>query len=169
MRAWIAVISTAALLAACSNADKAETAEGGAAAPAAAPDAATPPSPRAGLWEQTMTNPVTGSVTLKLCVGEPEPGENAFSGPTAEGADCTQNVTPAIGGAAFNSTCNANGMTIVSNGKVTGDMASAYKVDVTTRTTGANVPPQMAEMKMTIDAKRLGDCPAGVEPGQLVQ
>ena len=48
-------------------------------------------------------------------------------------------------------------------------MDSAYKVDITTKTTGANVPPQMAEMKMTVDATRLGDCPAGAAPGSVVQ
>lgn len=171
MRTWIAVLSTAAVLAACSNAEKTETAEGGATAPAtAAPNASTPPSPRPGLWEQTINNPATGTVTLKVCVGPPEPGENAFSGPMADGADCTQSVTQGLTGAtSFQSTCNANGMTMASEGKVTGDMASAYKVDLTTRTTGANVPPSMAELKMTIDAKRLGDCPAGVDPGALVQ
>lgn len=169
MRTWIALLSTAALLAACSNAEETKTAEGKAATPDAAPSTSTPPSPRPGLWEQTMANPVTGSATIKLCVGAPEPGENAFSGPVADGADCTQTVTPAIGGSSFHSTCKANGMTMISDGKVTGDLASAYKVDVTTRTTGANVPPSMAEMKMSIDAKRLGDCPAGVEPGMIVQ
>lgn len=168
MRTWLAVISTAALLAACSNADKTETEAGAGSTPSA--PAATPPAPRPGLWEQTINNPMTGPVTLKICVGPSEPGETSFSGPQQSGADCTQAVTPGIGGGAtFQTTCNANGMTMVSNGKVTGDLSSAYKVEIATKTTGANVPPQMADMTMTIDAKRLGDCPAGVEPNTLVQ
>ena len=83
---------------------------------------------------------------------------------------CSENSVKSVpGGAEFHAVCNAQGMTVTSDGKVSGDMRTAYKVDITTKTTGPNVPPAMAEMKMTIDAKRLGDCPAGTAPNTIVQ
>ncbi len=169
MRTHLALISTVALLAACSNADKAKT-EGGAAPAAPAAAAGTMPAPKAGLWEQTMSGgPMPAPMTVKMCVGETAPGSNPFAQQQAAGADCTQSSKGVAGGAEFTSSCTVQGMTVVSNGKVTGDMNSAYKVEIATKTTGANVPPQMADMKMTIDAKRLGDCPAGAQPNSVVQ
>ena len=35
---------------------------------------------------------------------------------------------------------------VTSDGKVSGDMRTAYKVDIATKTTGPNVPPAMADM-----------------------
>lgn len=155
-------IASAALLAACSNPESGKTGEAGKSeAPAAAAKA-----PKAGLWEQTTSGGmIPAPMTVKMCIGDPVEGSNPFEAPPAAGSECTQSGTATD----FKSTCTTNGMTVTSAGKVTGDMNSAYKVELTTTTTGANVPPQMAEMKMTIDAKRVGDCPAGVQPGAIVQ
>lgn len=161
MRNLLIVAATAALAAACSNSDTAKNGESSA-TPASA---AAPQAPRAGLWEQTTSGGMTPSpMTVKVCVGEPAPGANPFETPPAAGADCTRSGTATD----FSMTCTTNGMTVVSSGKVTGDMNSAYKVEAETKTTGPNVPPQMADLKMTIDAKRIGDCPAGVQPGAIV-
>ena len=155
-------IASAALLSACSNAESGKAGEAGKSeAPAAAAKA-----PKAGLWEQTTSGGmIPAPMTVKMCIGEPVEGSNPFEAPPAAGSECTQSGTATD----FKSTCTTNGMTVTSAGKVTGAMSSAYKVELTTTTTGANVPPQMAEMKMTIDAERVGDCPAGVQPGAIVQ
>ena len=156
-------IASAALLAACSNA---ESGKSGEAAKSGSPAAAAATAPKAGLWEQTTSGGmIPAPMTVKMCVGDPVEGRNPFEAPPAAGSECTQSGTATD----FKSTCTTNGMTVTSAGKVTGDMSSAYKVELTTTTTGPNVPPQMAEMKMTIDAKRVGDCPAGVQPGAIVQ
>lgn len=163
MRNILIVAATTALLAACSNADSGKAGEGGeTAAPAAA---AAAQAPKAGLWEQTTSGGmIPAPMTVKMCVGEPTPGTNPFEAPPTAGSECTQSGTATD----FQSTCTTNGMTVTSAGKVTGDMNSAYKVELNTKTTGPNVPPQMADMTMTIDAKRIGDCPAGVAAGAIV-
>lgn len=169
MRIQIALVSVVALLAACSKseADKA-AAPGDSAAPAA--QAASLPAPQPGLWEQTVSGgPMPQAMTVKMCVGETAPGSNPYNTPQA-GVSCSENSVKAVaGGAEFHTVCQAQGMSVVSDGKVSGNMRTDYKVQITTKTTGPNVPPQMADMAMTVDAKRLGDCPAGVAPGAVVQ
>lgn len=167
MRVPLILISAAALLAACSNSEKAAS-EGETATPRAA-DAASIPSPRPGLWQQTISGgQVPAPMTMKMCVGPAVEGQNAFTAPQA-GVDCSENTARSVpGGAEFRSVCTTQGMTVTSEGKVSGDLQNQYKVDIKTSTTGANVPAQMAEMTMTIDATRLGDCPAGAEPNSIV-
>lgn len=169
MRVQIVLISAVAMLAACSNADNKTTAEGGETATPAAANASLA-APQPGLWQQTISGgQMPQPMTVKICVGETAPGSNPFSAPQP-GVSCSENSAKSTpGGAEFRSVCDAQGMTVTSDGKVTGDMRTAYKVDITTRTSGPNVPPQMAEMKMSIDAARLGDCPAGAAPNSVVQ
>lgn len=168
MRIQIALVSVVALLSACSRSDAEKT---------AAADSGTAPAktvtlatPQPGLWEQTVSGgPMPHAMTVKMCVGDTAPGSNPFNTP-APGVTCTENGLNAVGGGAeFHSVCQARGMNIVSDGKVSGDMRTAYTMQITTKTTGPNVPPQLADMTMSVDAKRLGDCPAGVAPGAVVQ
>jgi len=170
MRVQLVLISAVAMLAACSNA---EEKKGGVASDTATPAAAETAeavTPRAGLWEQTVSGAqMPQPTTVKICLGETAPGSNPFNTPQP-GVTCSENsVKAAAGGAEFHSVCEAQGMTVTSDGKVTGDMANAYKVEISTKTSGANIPAGMGEMKMTIDAKRLGDCPAGAAPNSVVQ
>ena len=168
MRVQLILISAGALLAACSNPEQQTAAEDAAPAPAPAP--AATPAPQPGLWEQTVSGgQMPQPMTVNICVGPTEPGANPFNTPQP-GVTCSENtVTSAPGGANFHSVCETQGMTVTSDGKVTGDMNSAYKVEISTRASGANVPPQMSEMTMTIDATRLGACPAGAAPNSVVQ
>jgi hypothetical protein len=167
MRAQLILISAAALLAACSNPGDAKPEGEAAASKAAEPVRMAAPQP--GLWQQTISGgAIPAPMTVKMCVGPAVEGENAFTAPQT-GATCSENTArTTASGAEFHSVCTTQGMTVTSDGKVTGDMRNSYKVDITTRTTGANVPAQMADMQMTIDATRLGDCPAGAEPNSVV-
>ena len=166
MRTQLILISAAALLAACSNSEKAAS-DGETATPAAAANAI--PAPRPGLWQQTISGgQMPAPMTVKMCVGPAVEGENAFTTPQP-GVDCSENTVRSVpGGAEFRSVCATQGMTVTSEGKVTGDMQNSYKVDLKTGTAGPNVPAQMAAMTMTIDATRLGDCPAGAAPNSIV-
>lgn len=166
MRAQLVLISAVALLAACSNAEETKTAANSERAEAA-PAALAAPAP--GLWQQTVSGAqMPQPMTVKMCLGETAPGANPFNAPQP-GVTCSENTVKSTpGGAEFHAVCNAQGMTVTSDGKVTGDMRTAYKVDITTKTSGANVPAGMGEMKMSVDAKRLGDCPAGVAPNSVV-
>ena len=168
MRIQIALVSVVALLSASSRSDagKSAAADGG----KTAAKTVTLATPQAGLWEQTVSGgPMPHAMTVKMCVGDTAPGSNPFNTPKA-GLTCSENsLKPVGGGAEFHSVCQTQGMNIVSDGKVSGDMRTAYTMQITTRTTGSNVPPQMADMTMSVDARRLGDCPAGVAPGAVVQ
>ncbi len=167
MRAQLLLISTAALIAACSNSGDAKP-EGEATASKTA-EVVHMAAPQPGLWQQTISGAaIPAPMTVKMCIGPAVEGENTFTTPQT-GATCSENtVRSTAAGAEFHSVCTTQGMTVTSDGKVTGDMRSSYKVDITTKTTGANIPAQMADMQMTIDATRLGDCPAGVEPNSVV-
>lgn len=163
----IAAPLAALALAGCS--DRSETASGASAD--AAPSATAPARdrhPLPGLWETTFTG-APGVMTMKICVGPPEGDDNPFA-PPAEGADCSNpEIRDIPGGLSFEGTCTTSGMTVASRGTVTGDLRSAYRVEMTATTTGAALPPGMpAETTLRIDARRLGDCPAGVEPGAIV-
>lgn len=155
-------------LAACSDRSEPAT-EAGSATPSASAARAGAQHPRPGLWENVFTGGPTGATTLKVCVGDPEPDENPFAAP-GQDADCgTPDIRDVPGGLSFEGTCRTEGMTIASRGTVTGDLRSAYRVDVTVNYSGAGLPPGMpAEMTMQVNARRLGDCPAGVEPGAIV-
>ena len=54
-------------------------------------------------------------------------------------------------------------------GEALPSIGAVSRLEITSRVTGANVPPQMAQMNTTIDARRLGDCPAGVAPNTIVR
>lgn len=169
MRVQFALISVAALLAACSNADdKASSPERS--ADTAAPAAMSLAAPAPGLWQQTLSGgAMPGEMTVKMCLGETTPGSNPFNAQQPSGVSCTENSSrPVAGGMTFRSVCDAQGMTVTSEGRVTGDLRTAYRVNIDTTNTGPNVPPQMARLSMVIDARRLGDCPAGVAPGAVV-
>lgn len=167
MRAQLLLISAAVLMVACSNSSDAQRDEEAAGEKAAEPARMAAPQP--GLWQQTISGgAIPAPMTVKMCIGAAVEGENTFTAPQT-GATCTENTARTTAtGAEFHSVCTTQGMTVTSDGKVTGDMRNSYKVDITTKTTGANVPAQMADMTMTIDATRLGDCPAGVEPNSVV-
>lgn len=170
MRVQLVLISAVAMLAACSNADEKKTGVASDTVAPAAAETVSTAAPQPGLWEQTISGgQMPQATTVKICVGETAPGANPFNTPQP-GVTCSENsVKSVIGGAEFHSVCETQGMTVTSDGKVTGDMSSAYKVEVSTKTTGANVPAGMGDMKMTVDAKRLGDCPAGATPNSVVQ
>jgi|GEM_PF-733301 len=159
------------LLSACSGGETtAENASTTSAAPAEAESAAAGNAmPKAGLWEMKITAAAMPQPqTTKLCVGETAANSNPFAPPPTPGQTCARNnVTKTATGYSIDMECSANGMTMTSIGTVSGDMASAYKVEMATKIGGANVPAAaQQEMKTVIDAKYLGDCPADMQPGQ---
>ena len=164
----------AASLVACGK-KSGEAADGQTAAtePSAAPAVAgaTPPKRKAGLWQQTMTLDGAGhaSMVTKICTDEAfEQKASVFANNAMPGACSESSITPAAGGWKFHSVCNmGSGGTTVSDGAVTGDMASRYEIKTTTSTTGAAVPQMNRSAQMTIVAERQGDCPAGWAGGDM--
>ena len=141
------------------------------AASAVANASATPPKRKPGLWQQTMTleGAGRGSMVSKICTDEAfEQKASVFANNAMPGACSESGITPTGGGWKFHSVCNmGSGGTTVSDGVVTGDMASRYEIKTTTSTTGAAAPQMNRSAQMTIAAERLGDCPAGWAGGDM--
>lgn len=165
MRVTLALAAATALLGACSDqASDKETAR-----PSAS--ASDIPAPRAGLWEQTMSSPGNpAGATFRVCVGEPDPEDNPFAFSQGDDVECSQrDFRRVAGGVEFETRCTSQGMTVASKGRITGDLNSAYEGVVTSTMSGEALPQGMpAEMSLAVKARRLGDCPAGVEPGTLL-
>ncbi|MES2059296.1 MAG: DUF3617 family protein [Pseudomonadota bacterium] len=154
------------LLGACSGGNKAnDTASKDGGAPAAPAAAAAVKMPKAGLWEIKTTSMGVTVPAVKVCVGETKPGENPFMA-KQPGMNCAKNnVTSTAGGYDIDAECTMNGMTVATKGSVTGDMSSAYKVEMTSKMSGANLPAAaQQETKMVMDATYQGACPATVQP-----
>lgn len=156
-------------LAACGKPGSDKTAAGpaGAPAPAAAPAQAPSigegaPDVRAGLWEMKMsTEGVKGS--SRICIDPAVQGVGAAYGQRAAKKDCSDSqFTKTPDGLDFKSVCESNGTKVTSNGQVRGDLSSHYtvKVDVTTARDGVT-----KTARIETEATRVGDCPAGMAPG----
>ena len=165
----LASAATVALLAACSNSQSDATPPTQDQAEAAPTTGAAAPAPRPGLWEHVISgDSLPQPTTVKICVGTTPVGANPFNAPQP-GVTCSENTANRTqGGAAFHSVCESQGMTVVSDGQVSGDLNTAYQVRIASRASGVNVPEEMTTMTTDIDAKRLGDCPAGVAPDTVV-
>ncbi|WP_198350870.1 DUF3617 domain-containing protein [Flavisphingomonas formosensis] len=133
-------------------------------------DAGAPASPKQGLWEMKITAASAPQPQLMtVCVGAPAPGTNGFAPPPSAGQTCTKNaVTKTATGYDIESECTSNGMTMASKGTVSGDFSSDYKIDMSSKISGANIPPAaQQEMKTSIEAHYKGACPADMKPGQV--
>lgn len=120
-------------------------------------------SPKAGVWEMTITAAGMAAPATKVCMGETPAGTNPFMPPPAPGETCSKNsVTATASGYAIDMACTAGGQSMTTTGTVSGDLESSYKVDMKTKV------GTMPEMAMVIDAKRIGDCPAGTAQGAVV-
>lgn len=173
----LAPIALVVALAACSGgntpAGNGTTADDEAKPAEAAAPAGDYPRIKAGLWEMKMTMPGPSGksidATVKSCVGEPKPGENPFASRTVAGTSCTNDVKAAAGGWDITSECTGNGVSTKTRGQVTGDPQRAYRTVMTSVSTGENVPAYLQQETQTIvEARHLGECPAGVKPGQVV-
>ena len=131
------------------------------------------PMRKAGLWEMTMTmsSPMTMKNTMQTCTDASNEAKGAAFNNNAGGASgvtCTSGpVLPSPGGWRYSQTCTMKNMTMHTEGTASGDFASGYHMDSTTTMSPAPIP-QMAQNHMTIDAKWLGPCPAGMEAGDAM-
>lgn len=164
MRSMFVLAGAAALmLSACNQGGAAEgetkAGEGGAMAPAAMD------GPKPGLWR--VTTSVAGMPgaaaaappATEVCVTQATfeaPGGSA----STPGATCNTQPFRREGDAVVSSSvCEMQGgMKTETNIRVTGDFTSRYTMEAKTKTTGG--PAQMPEITTTMNAERVGDCPA---------
>lgn len=124
--------------------------------------------PLPGLWEHRMSNGPAGEAAegfaIRTCVGPSRPGENPFRPPADGSTDCTtDSVKRVAGGLAIKSVCKAGSDQITTTGTVTGDLKTNYHIALVMSSTAS---PQAQHMEMS--ARRLGDCPPGVQAGALI-
>ena len=134
-----------------------------AAAGAAAQDA---PRRKSGLWEVSMTSPqMPGPMVSRQCVDQ---STDDFSrSPSRGGAEkCSKKSVRREGGnVVVETVCQIEGSTATTRGVFSGDFATAYKGDMTTKF----APPLhgMAETKMSFSARHAGPCAPGQKPGDV--
>lgn len=167
--------ATAALaLAACSKpaGEKAASAEG-AAKPAAATASvpagpAAMPSRKPGLWKQTVST-AGMTQTSTLCLDKAVESKLAVWGAGASKERCQETaIAPAPGGWSFTSACDmGTGGRTTTEGVVTGDFNTSYKVEASSRTEGAAAPQMNGPHKMVMQATWQGPCPADMKPGDM--
>jgi hypothetical protein len=165
-------------LAACSKGGDKAAATGGApaagdAAKTASADAGpSTPVRKAGLWEQTM-NFNGMKQTLRMCVDAASEQKAAWWKTERRGAQGEDNCSEKkvsrnlTGGWTIHAVCTEpNGMTVTSDGTVTGDFGQTYHMDMTTVTTGSSMPQANGTHHMIMDGAWKGACPSGMAAGE---
>lgn len=161
MKTSLMFVACASVLAlgACNQSGEAPAAKGdSAAAPAASMDGPTP-----GLWRITTTTDAMPAgpapTTVETCITSAT-FEAPAGAASAPGVDCTSQAFRREGDAMVGSTtCTMQGgMKTEVGTRVTGDFSSRYTMVATSKVTGA--PMAMPDTVVTINAERLGDCPA---------
>lgn len=131
----------------------------------------TPPPRKSGLWETVMTMDAgIPPLKMKECVDgatDAETMKMANYSSTGMGGNCSQNSMKRTStGFETESTCTAGGSTVSSKGVFTGDFNSEYKGEVVT----SYAPPINGNSgsKTSFNAKRIGDCPSDMKPGDIL-
>jgi hypothetical protein len=127
------------------------------------------PIRKAGLWE--LTTQITGisktampPMVMQQCTDESI--DRQMNKMSTDAATCSkQEMTKSGNSYIGDSICTVGETTITSHSEAAGDFNSAYSVKTTAKSTGGNMPPEMAT---TIDAKWLSACKADQKPGDIV-
>jgi len=135
-------------------------------APAPAPAATAAPAlegPAAGKWRISMTNMMGLTLpSTEVCYAEQVSLAEAEKMQQQAGVTCSEQSYRREGDAwVGHSVCNMDAggtpMRVTTDMRVTGDFASKYTMDITSRMDPAPMP-DMAETKMIMTAERIGDC-----------
>jgi len=130
------------------------------------------PKRKAGMWEMKMENAQMpkGGMTALQCIDEATDAEiqkQFMSGGGHGGKISCQmtSVKKTALGTELDSQCTNEGTTISGHTVITGDMQSAYQMDVTSRMT----PPinGRGESHSILKLKYLGACKPGMKPGDM--
>lgn len=128
------------------------------------------PKRKPGLWKQTMlVEGLDVLQTTQVCLDEASDAKLAWWGQQGFKQACSKNeiVRQPDGSWKFSSVCEGAGVKTTNDGAVVGDFSSRYQLRAESTTTGAPVPQMNGSHTVTIDAEWVGDCPAGMAPGDL--
>lgn len=167
MRFSLAVTVAALGLAACGPSEPAADGAGdnaAAPAPAAAPAGASAPvdGPAAGKWRVTVTAmgqtlpPTEQCITQQISLAEAEKMQQQ-AGVTCSEQNYRREGDAWVGHSVCTMDTGGAPMKVTTDMRVTGDFASRYTMDMTSKMDPAPMPG-MAEQKMTMEAERIGDC-----------
>lgn len=126
--------------------------------------AADAPARKPGLWEvKTSIDDRGRSVTVQQCIDAAtdqmlQSSTGPLSGPACTGRD----VKKSDNGITIDSRCSFNGKPASAHAVVSGSFDSAYTMTVTAE--GSDLPAT----KMIMEAKWLGACAAGQQPGDVI-
>ena len=131
------------------------------AAPAVAADAA---ARKPGLWEvRTSIDDRGRAVTVQQCIdASTDQMLQSSAGPFSAPVCSARQVKTSEGGMTIDTQCRFNGKPARAHAVVSGSFDSAYTMTVTAE--GDDLPAT----KMTMDAKWLGACAAGQQPGDVI-
>jgi len=88
-------------------------------------------------------------------------------GVNMNGGGCAPKVTRTATGWTVAGVCDTGQMKITADAVATGDFNERYHVDIVTHMDPPPAPTA-AEVKIAMDARWVGECPAGKKPGDVV-
>jgi Protein of unknown function (DUF3617) len=132
--------------------------------PAAAAAADDASARKAGLWEvKTSIDDRGRAVTVQQCIdASTDQMLQSSAGPFSAALCPAREVKKSDGGMTIDSRCSFNGKPASAHAVVTGSFDTAYTMTVTAE--GDDLPAT----KMTMEAKWLGACAAGQQPGDVI-
>jgi hypothetical protein len=132
------------------------------------------PAPRAGLWRESTLRDgrELGLIgEMRACLDADARARLSTLGGRAERSRC-QNLAvtqSAEGGYHFSSACDLGlGGRVVTEGELTGDLASRYRVISRTDTSGALLASMNGHHEIDLEADYVGPCPVGMKTGDVV-
>jgi len=126
------------------------------------PAAPTSPQMAAGLWRQRVRGAQGDSVTHFCLDAGAATGLASFNQQLTGHCSERQMALATDGAWHFKTACDSSGTgKVITEGTLRGDFASHYVVDATQATPGGAA-------HVTADVKRLGDCPSGMKPGDVI-
>ena len=145
------------------------------AAAAVAPSASSlaqtdaPPTRKPGWWEMqvAISGPTPEPIrqTVHLCTNADYDKVQSPFGVNMNGAGCQPTkVAHTATGWTVSGACDTGQMKITANAVATGDLNDRYHVDIDTRLDPPPAP-QAGQVKVGLDARWVGECPAGMKPG----
>jgi hypothetical protein len=128
-----------------------------------------PPTRKPGWWEMqvAISGPTPEPIhqTVHLCTDAEYDKRQSPFGVNMNGNGCEpMKQARTATGWTVSGACNTGQMKITANAVATGDLNDRYHVDIDTRLDPPPAP-NAAQVKLAMDARWVGECPAGMKPG----
>jgi hypothetical protein len=129
------------------------------------------PTRKPGWWEMQVAiigpTPEPIRQILHMCTDAEYDAKQSPFGVNMRGGGCQPTkIARSASGWTISGACDTGQMKITADAVATGDLDDRYHVDIDTHMDPPPAP-QAAEVKVAIDARRLGECPAGKKPGDV--